>query len=95
MSRKFSDVEIDESLCRRPLRQRAKKVRQSVVTIVLGRHRELEGEIGILRPLFLDRLIVVAFPLLNAEVNTSRRRDQDNTELDLGFFLSSYAVGFH
>ena len=69
----------------RSLRQRAEKVRQVIVTIVLHRHRAIEAEVIPFRSLFLDRLVVLAFAVLQAEVHARGRTIQDDAERDFDF----------
>ena len=76
LSGQFSDVDVDESTRRRPLRQRAEKVRQVIVTIVLHRHHAIEAEITTIRSLLLDRLVVIAFAVLKAGEHPPRDEAQ-------------------
>src|SRR4051794_36256857 len=45
LSRKFANVDVDESSRGWSLRHRAEKVRQAVVTTVLHRHAAIEAEV--------------------------------------------------
>src|SRR5262245_57825984 len=45
LSGELSNVDVDEATIRRPLYQRAKKVRQHIIPIVLGRHRAIEAQV--------------------------------------------------
>lgn len=47
LSGRLTDINVNEAARRRTLRQRAEEVWQPIVTVVLDRHRELEGEVGV------------------------------------------------
>ena len=57
LSGKLTDIDVDESTRRWPLRQRAKKIRQTILTIVLHGHRAIEADVIAVRSLFLDRFV--------------------------------------
>src|SRR5262249_60017820 len=86
---KSSNVDVDETPGRWPLRQRAEKVRKPIFTIVLYRHRAIEAKVVSLRPLLLNRLIGTPLAVLKPEVHTRGRSDQDDSEPKFGFHLRS------
>src|SRR5688572_16559898 len=79
-----TDVEIDETIIRRTLREGAEKIRLSVFPFP-DANRELESQILFRISLLLNRFVIVAVAFLDAEINTAWRTLNDYTKRYLPF----------
>ena len=78
----FPNVDVDKPSLRWPLCQRAVEVRRLFASNAFYIQCDLKGKIAAIRPLRLYRCVGIPFAVLDAEIHTSWRSNQDDAKRD-------------